>query len=386
MREPTSPVIDTDSYLGYCIYGNKGWGKSATLERILETHQEAGWAIFDAHCNYDENLFWVIKKKRDYPSIWIHPKYCGIKVPREFRDLIFPVCDEVGFKEILKIAIESEPKKIICMICDTPVYDSNHLILTLSKFFQDIYYKKIPIDLDCDLCIGLREAVELASRFERAIKGEGGKGFQDTLTLFMKNARHARTSLVFDYQRWHSLFPSIRDIGDRIIIKHSNPDHGTPGEAVEKYRKYRFRKIEGVYKKGYIGRSEKYSQLGIVNRNFPHTANLKIDKAYFLWENYKKVYKTPLPKFYHKKPKDSITQSYFCKGLKFEIDEEVKREYVERMSKGSKNLTMVYVTKLASLINAIHDEGFKWAKIGEMTGWTPQGLNKFKTTYKDYFE
>jgi hypothetical protein len=119
------------------------------------------------------------------------------------------------------------------------------------------------------------------------------------LLRFIRIARHYRTSVILDAQRFVDIYKGVRDCIDRIAIKKTS-QHGLPEEIrwiykeIEEIRKKWYPKIKGT------PREKKMNErLPSIDHLYPNEYYAVYDSQYYKKEN-------RMPRFHHREPKDDF--------------------------------------------------------------------------------
>jgi len=292
-------LIDFTKYLGILIIGNRGKGKTALLERINEEYYEGNTSLI---CDWwsprnFENLFYVIpndKRRKPIPIVLIHPEYVDVNIPSAYKDLITPMCDKVGLREILKLCVDE--RRVCCF--DNTSYDFDHSYEVLGHMLKELpdINKKY---LHADIVLSLREVSSLL--FSHLKIAKFSEQTRKMLLQTIKEARHNNITLVLDTQRFMDVYAGVRDNIDVTLIKNSNP------RAFPEALHWFWNRID-IKHKGQLSISHK---LKLYN-SFPQIHRMGVNQYYELWNNQSKpdrVKTATLPKrFMHKSEKDNFVK------------------------------------------------------------------------------
>jgi len=295
-------LINPEAYLGILIIGNRGKGKTALLERINEEYYNHDFLICDwwSPRNY-ENLFYAIpndKRRKSIPIVLIHPEYVDVHIPIDYKDLITPMCDKVGLKEILKFCIDE--KRICCF--DNTSYDFDHSYEMLGKLLKELpdINKKY---LHADIVLSLREVSSLL--FSHLKIAKHSEKTRKMLLQTIKEARHNNITLLLDTQRFMDVYAGVRDNIDVTLIKNSNP------RAFPEALHWFWNKID-IKHGGQINMNHKQR----LYNSFPKINRMGVNQYYELWNDYDKPHKVKtatLPKrFHHKTEKENFVKFLDC--------------------------------------------------------------------------
>jgi len=306
-------LINPEVYLGILIIGGRGKGKTVLLERINEEYYEHDFLVCDwwSPRNY-ENLFYPIpndKRRKPIPIVLIHPEYVDIHIPVDYKDLITPMCDKVGLKEILKLCIDE--KRICCFDNTSYDFDDSYRVLgQMLKELPDINKKH----LHADIILSLREVSSLL--FSHLKIAKYSEQTRKMLLQTIREARHNNIALNLDTQRFMDVYAGVRDNIDVTLIKNSNP------RAFPEQLHWFWNKID--YKHG--SDMNNTHKLKLYN-SFPKINKMGVNQYYELWNDYNKPHKVKtvsLPKrFYHKREKDNFVKILDCDVYTYHKREEL---------------------------------------------------------------
>lgn len=372
-------AVDTSKHEGIGVFGFKGSGKSVVLERIAEIFLEDNKLVFDLYAAWGhENGFWVVKHKKAYKAIYVHPSYVKVHIPDDYKDLVTPMCDEVGLEAIVKEATKTTPPRVIIFL--NSLYAEAHMTLTLIKLCEEIPY--VTDELDIDSCVIIREADELASSSINIHRKGGAVDLKAVLFKLMKEGRHARCTMVYDMQELQSLFVRIRKLIDKVIMKTASRSLAPPEaqfvwDDIEKEKQI----IKHTH------RNSKRKMIREIRRlahDFPLPDTLWNTKAYIISKGRVKLIDTTMPGFYHKKPGDKL---YKITGIRFETDKGARDSLVaslfEKNTKENRNLLAPIKHFLILIDNLVQEDGYTHARIANLAGWrSPEPLSRFKKRHR----
>ena len=337
------PFINTRRSLGYFISGKKGVGKSAYGAHLGEKYYKAGHLVFDCFSARDfENCYWVIKEKREYPCIFILPRYAKAEIPEKYKSLVKVMYDDMGLEKILKTA--HNEKRIVVFV--NSIYEREHSLAVLAGFLNDAF--KVNEKLNIDIFMIFRELSFLAPQNLKLY--DNAKLTKRALMGFVVECRHHRFSFTMDMQFLTMLFKHIRGLYDRIVIKKTTPDL-IPGELQWFLNQLKMNRSSGANYKAYPP----------VYKLFNNEYYGVYDSGLFFKDTF------PLPAFHLKREKDSFRT---ITGITFSID----KKKLDEVLYGKKEITVnpldvrTYKTSLK-----LKKKGMKSKERAELLGFPSAG-------------
>lgn len=272
-------LLELENYQGILIIGHRGSGKSALLEFLGEQFYKAGRLVLDLFDpgNF-ESCFWCIPRKKAYPILLVHPRYCEVDVSRSPYD-IEVICDDMGLETICRKAIEE--RRIVCLAGG--LYEEDHKFDLLTYWIKR-FRKLNQFKLKTPSAILIREASNVIYSHLRPAKQSSDT--RKALLNAIRFCRHFNSSVIFDTQRLMDIYKAIRDNLDRICIKY------IPEKNIPSLLENEKQEIEERY---YLVKPERYPEISYLrNDEFYWTDGTS--ELYF--EN------NPLPSFRHKDQND----------------------------------------------------------------------------------
>ena len=364
---PREPYFNINRAMTYLIIGLRGAGKSALLATIAEKYYRTGHVIFDTFSATDyESCYWAIKGKLAYPCIFILPDYADFEIPPPYRDLITIRKDSEGLRGALECALSE--RRILVFV--NSAYEDEHMLSTLSTFYNEL----VPLnnELDVDIALIIREVRHLAGTNLNLY--ENAKMTKVALTKLATIARHHRITTILDLQNITSLFKSVRDLSDRVIIKRSLPSM-IPDEF-----SWVLKRIENQHN---IPRGTPAYRA--ILKKYPKIYSLYPNEGYFLRTDGRGLSKakTQMPGFKSKQEKDNF---FKITGIKMTVDEDLKTEITEKNTNNLSRVDHNYQKRHATGIQNLLADGKSKKYIANIFGYT-QGaaVTQFIKTHPEYF-
>jgi len=286
-------VIDLGRYEGICISGLKGWGKSALAEVLAEEYFLRGWLVMDVLGAPDwESCFWAVPGPRGfyYKTLLIHPPRYELRHTDAVTwGHIKFMASDTPLEEILQTA-KNEDR----VITTASLWPHGSISQLLTPWFFELI--EIAHKLKNPIFLVLKEAHMAFSHLKVFDKLE--TKFRASLLNLFRSGRHHEIGFCLDLQRMVSLYKEIRDLTDKTILKR-NTQRSVP------------RELEFVFSElDEIRETFHRRQWRLRERNYPLIQKLWPSECYCLGSDGQvlPVVRTPLPRFWHKKPKDRFLE------------------------------------------------------------------------------
>lgn len=305
-------IINPNRSLGVTVVGHKRSGKSAFVGRMAEIYMNFhDFLVMDIWSSRDqENWFWCIKDKRQYPITLIHPSYVSYKIPKAYENWIYPVLDTTPLYNILK---ESKKHGRV-VVFDNSCYDENHSYVSLANLMKQL--PQANSRLRYSICLVVREATTLLSG--RVSYGKEMKLPKRQLLKLVRECRHYHVSYFLDWQRFTDVDVSARDMSDYTVIRNLEE---MPGRYKNKFTR-NLLKMLGVF-------------------------NLPPWKGFVVVKGIPRTIINHLPGFRHKRDGRSKDTVVHLTGVETIVDEILQDEMIStsknRFEEGWKKKTMILV-------------------------------------------